>query len=49
MNLSQPGHEEFMHLPKSQRERAYLAVRARVGPSGLVRVSEMLYVLREMS
>ena len=46
---SQPGHAEFARLPRALRDSAYKAVRARVGPYGLVRVEEMLYVLREMS
>jgi len=46
--FAQPGHDEFARLPRAQREAAYQAVRARVGPTGLVRVEEMLYVAREM-
>jgi hypothetical protein len=48
MNLSQPGHAEFARLPKRAREAAYQKVRARVGPSGVATVSEMLFVATEM-
>ena len=48
MDFSQKDHKAFLALPRVARESAYKAVRARVGPSQAVSVSEMLYVAREM-